>query len=637
MGEETFLDLIEHVALLSSGASILLLCMARPELGERRPAWPMTLRLAPLGDADVEELIPSRVSEGLRERIKSAAGGNPLFVAEMIALVRESGNGEISVPPSIQALLAARLDQLDPIERGVLERGSIEGEIFHRGAVQALAPEETQVTPRLAALVRRELIRPDKAQFPGEDAFRFRHLLLRDAAYDALPKAVRADLHERFAAWLEQRGDLVELDEILGHHLEQAARYKAELGRPDAALAERAGERLAVAGKLARWRGDNRAATALLERALELLRPIGLDVHLELHLAAAVWPDAQRAAAIATAAAERARAAGDRAGEAAARVAAAYHRSAIAADPASFDELEALAHAALPLLDEAEDHAGLVSVWVALGWAANARCRFEEQALAAEQSLRHSLLAGDPQGWLFSIAQALVYGPRAADEALATLEALLPEALHPAPLMRRVVLLAMLGRFEEAWPAAHEACERWREFTGHGGEWVLAEVASLAGDHAAAAGYLRIYCHLLEERGHERDHSYSASLLGRSLCALGRHDEAEPLAQFGRERGNEQDVDAQALWRQVQALIHAHRGQHAEAEALAREAVAIIGRTDGLSFQGDALCDLAEVLHAAGRTDEATTTLEQALDRYERKKNLAMVAQVRDRLVAVTT
>ena len=100
----------------------------------------------------------------------------------------EAGD-EVEVPPSLRALLAARLDQLDAAERRVLERGAVEGEVFHRGAVQALAPEEAQVTPRLAALVRRELIRPDRAQFAREDGFRFRHLLIRDAAYDALPKA----------------------------------------------------------------------------------------------------------------------------------------------------------------------------------------------------------------------------------------------------------------------------------------------------------------------------------------------------------------------------------------------------------------------------------------------------------------
>ena len=148
----------------------------------------------------------------------------------MLALATDGG--EVEVPPTLRALLAARLDQLEPRERSVLERGAVEGEVFHRGAVQALLPDETQVTPHLAALVRKELIRPDKPQLAGEDGFRFRHLLLRDAAYEALPKAVRSELHERFATWLEQRGaELVELDELLGYHLEQACRYHAELGR----------------------------------------------------------------------------------------------------------------------------------------------------------------------------------------------------------------------------------------------------------------------------------------------------------------------------------------------------------------------------------------------------------------------
>jgi class 3 adenylate cyclase len=153
-GEETFLDLIEHVGLLSSGAAILLLCLARPELVERRPSWPVAMRLEPLRDQEVEELIPERISGELRTKIARAAGGNPLFIGEMLAMAGQE-NGEVVVPPTLQALLAARLDQLETGERGVLERGAVEGEIFHRGAVQALAPEEPQVTPRLASLVRK--------------------------------------------------------------------------------------------------------------------------------------------------------------------------------------------------------------------------------------------------------------------------------------------------------------------------------------------------------------------------------------------------------------------------------------------------------------------------------------------------
>ncbi len=163
-------------------------------------------------------------------------------------------NGDVIVPPTLRALLSARLDQLEPTERAVLERGAVEGEVFHRGAVQAIAPDDAQVTPRLASLVRKELIRPDAPLVAGDDGFRFRHLLIRDTAYDALPKSLRADLHERFATWLEQRGtDLVEFDEILGYHYEQACRYRPSSTIPTRSQHDLAGARrhLAAGGRRA--------------------------------------------------------------------------------------------------------------------------------------------------------------------------------------------------------------------------------------------------------------------------------------------------------------------------------------------------------------------------------------------------
>jgi len=318
-GEQTFLDLVEHVGLLSAGAPILLLCMARPELLERRPGWPVALWLEPLDEEAVRRLIPQAVGTGLRERIARAAGGNPLFVEEMAAMAVEADD-DVAVPATLRALLAARLDQLDPGERRVLECAAVEGEVFHRGAVQALAGSEGQVTPRLAQLARRGLISPDRA-VAGEDGFRFRHLLIRDAAYETLTKTGRAELHERLAGWLGQQGDdPIELDEIVGYHLEQAARYKAELGQPDPALAERAGQYLAAAGRRALWRVDEPAAASLLGRALELTRPLRLDVRLELDLAAVfVVAEPQRAVALAEAAAGSAEAAGDEIGRASCR------------------------------------------------------------------------------------------------------------------------------------------------------------------------------------------------------------------------------------------------------------------------------------------------------------------------------
>jgi tetratricopeptide (TPR) repeat protein len=242
-------------------------------------------------------------------------------------------------------------------------------------------------------------------------------------------------------------------------------------------------------------------------------------------------------------------------------------------------------------------------------------------------------LAGEKPLGLGTLHGALLAGPRPADEALRTLDAALPPNPEPLALLGRARLLAMLCRFDEAWELALRAAERLREVSGEALEgFALGEIAALAGDHAAAADHLRVACDMFERRGNRATLSTYAPMLGRSLCVLGRYDEAESLAQLGRELGYEEDPVTQMLWRQVQALVHAHRGEHAEAEPLAREAVGIAERTDGLNYQGDTLCDLADVLSAAGRAGEAAAALEQALERYTRKRNLAMVQQVRPKL-----
>ncbi len=644
-GEETFLDLVEHVADLSRDAPLLVLCMARPELLDRRPAWSggklnaTAVLLEPLSLEETGSLLDLLGVENdeLRANVVQAAEGNPLFVEEMLALVGDSRDGDVAVPPTIQALLAARLDQLEATERNVLECGAVEGRIFHRGSVQALAPDESQLSQRLVALVRKELIRPDKPQLVGEDAFRFRHLLIREAAYEALPKATRAELHERLADWLAEHGrELGELDEILAHHLEQAARYKEELGQPDARLAERASERLATAGRRALWRGDHRAAGSLLERALELSRPIRLDVHLELDLAQSLWwGDLEKAAEIAEEAAGSARVVGDEARELLALTVAAFFRAIYAADP-DLDELERIAHAALPLLEQEADHAGLVHVWYALGFGvASPRGQNESSAHAAEQAMRHARLAGERRTFLFYLGLALVMGPRPADEALRRIDAVLPEHPYPDDLLMRANLVAMLGRLDEARALARDANQRLQEYRGFGGEHWVAEIDILAGDHEAAAVNLRRFCDVLEAKGRRNFLSLYAPRLGRELYALGRHEEAAALARQGRELAAEQDLSAQIPWRQAQALVDAARGRHVEAEVLIREAVAFAEQTDALNLQGEALSDLGEVLAAGGRIDEAAAALEQALERFERKKNLAMVAQVRPRLEAL--
>jgi class 3 adenylate cyclase/tetratricopeptide (TPR) repeat protein len=630
-GEETFLELVESAALLSTGAPLLLLCMARPELLDRRPGWPVTLRLEPLREDQADELVGDTVPDEVRRRIVHASGGNPLFVTEMLALAGESA--DVEVPATLRALLAARLDQLDEPERRVLERGSVEGELFHHGTVQALAPEETDVVPRLAALMRKELVRPDRPQLPREDAYRFRHLLIRDTAYEALPKATRADLHRRFADWLEQHGQsLVELDEVLGYHLEQASRYLDELGRPEAEVTLAAGDRLAAAGRRAYWRGDDNAATGLLERALQLMRPLRLDVVTELDLAACHLGDPRTAAAICDQAAERAAAEGDIPGEALARAANALYQSWM--EPSRVEGLEALALEALPLLEQAEDHAGLAHLWWVLGFGvANENARFDDWTRAQEESFRHARLA-DRQG--SNVPEVpLIYGSLPADEVLTRLEQS-EDSLKSWSGLCRSWCLAMLGRFAEAFPLADESYARFREQSRNWiGDWAVAEVASLAGDHESARGHLEEVCRLLETSGQPGFLASYAPRLGIELCALGRHEEAEETARLGRQLGVAHDNWTQALWRQVQARVDANCGEHVEAERPAREAVVVVEHSDSLGWHGDALSCLAEVLEAAGRRDEAVAAWGEALDRYERKQVIPLAALVRKRLAAL--
>jgi class 3 adenylate cyclase/tetratricopeptide (TPR) repeat protein len=639
-GEETFLDLIEHVALLSSGAAILLLCIARPELSERRPAWPVTLRLKPLGDEDVEQLIAERIPGKLREKITRAAGGNPLFIEEMLAMAGEA-EGEVVVPPTLQALLAARLDQLETAERSVLEQGAIEGEIFHRGAVQALARDENQVTPRLAALVRKELIKPDKPQLTGEDGFRFRHLLIRDAAYDALPKATRAELHERFAAWLEQHGAvLLELDEILGYHLEQACRYRGALGLPsDEELAAAARRRLTAAGRRASFRQDFGVAVRLLERAAALMPPAELDLALEIDLADALFWGGRGGDALRRAGsiAERASAAGDRVGELCGRIQEELYRIFLQPEGATV-KLAALVEQALPVFEAAGDDLALYIGYSALGHVANTRGQSDARLDACERAFVHAQQAGLPHHLYEWRGAARFNGTTPFPELLAWLDEQEGRGARTTYLRScRGAAVARLGRFDEARSLLAEVRA---ELAERGGGIRLAvtighafvDLELLAGDPAAAVELGEEGCRLFEELGEKNWQAYTAGKLAQALYALDRLDECEAWAGRAGELGGSEDALAQMFSGQVKAKVLARRGELAEAERLARDAVAIGEETDMLDAQGDAYADLAEVLSLAGRPKGAIETLEQALERYERKGNLVSAQRAQARL-----
>jgi class 3 adenylate cyclase/tetratricopeptide (TPR) repeat protein len=653
--EETLLDLVEHVADLARDAPVLLLCMARPELLEMRPSWgggkwnATTVLLEPLDAAETERLLEELggAEPVLRERITAAAEGNPLFLEEMLALVRASGNREVSVPPTIHALLAARLDQLEPAERAVLERGSVEGHVFHESAVQALADGEPQ-TPRLVALVRKQLIRPDTPQFAGEAAYRFRHLLIRDAAYDVLPKAVRADLHERFADWLEERGaDLVELDEILGYHLEQAYRCLVELGRAGdrgQRLAEQAAERLSAAGRRAYARADTPAAVNLLERASALLpRQDRRRLSLLPSLGRALMEsgELERSDSVLSEAVENALAAGDQLVAADASVARFYVR--VHAVPELSDEEVAQdLERVIPVLQRLGDEAvlaralslaGMLRYW--RGDAAGAVADLEQAASYARQ-------AGDrPQEAesLQYVLLATLWGPTTVQEALDRVDEIRAgseanQRLEVTLLRTRAQLEAMLGRFDTARDLVARAKALAEEL---GLEVILAGgvaaqagyVELLAGDAAAAEHALRPACEALERMGDWGHFATIAPKLADALYHGGGDEEALRLTELAERSATPGVADEDIGWRRVRAKLLARRGEFGEAERLAREATARAARTDLLDDRAHALADLAEVFRLSGRPEESATTLEEAIHLHEQKGNVVAADMLR--------
>jgi class 3 adenylate cyclase/tetratricopeptide (TPR) repeat protein len=654
-GEPTFLELVEHVADLSREAPLLLLCLARPELLDKRQGWgggklnATTLLLEPLSAAETDELLERLIGDSalepdLHQRIRDAAEGNPLFVEEMIALVEDSSDGEVAVPGTIQALLAARLDQLEPAERGVLERGSVEGRVFHRGAVQALAPEETQMETRLNGLVRKELVRPDKAQLPGEDAYRFRHLLIRDAAYEALPKSTRAALHESFAAWLDEHGaGLVELDEIVGYHLEQAHGYQKELGGADAVLGRRAADRLAAAGRRSHAAGDDNGAANLLSRAVSLAEPAGregVERLIELAWSLLGLGEFEEARARDEQALGLAQTLRDRPLELRAICELGFLRTTTELTLTA-EEAVGLGKESVRELEPTGDERALAAAWNLVAMGENLRAHWEDLRFALERVAEHAGRAGDRRfetDALKALAPSFFWGPTPVSEALPRAEALLESARGKKALEAAVIrpvagLYAMQGRFDQARQLLAQARAIHQELASPVDLQTLAfwtaPLEMLAGEPASAENELRSACEFFQARGEQGLLSTLAAFLADALYAQGRVDEAPHWVQVSRETATSDDHDAQARWRSVEAKLLAKREEFDEAEAVAREAIDVIGRSDELDNQAQMHVSLVEVLRLAGRNEEAIQALDEALVLFERKGNLVMTERLR--------
>jgi class 3 adenylate cyclase len=642
--EPTFLDLIDHVTDLSRDAPMLLLCVARPELLDHRPGWgggklnATTMLLEALTEDEaaqlVDNLLRARMDSAIKEQIASAADGNPLFVEEMLAMVAEEAGGEVAIPPTIQALLAARLDRLARDERTAVECAAVQGQEFRLDALAELVP--TRLRGRLGelhqSLVRKDLVRP-----AGEDAFRFKHVLLRDAAYDALPKEHRVDLHERFADWLE--GATSEQTEVRGYHLEQAYRYRTELGPVDdhaRGLARRAATLLAAGGRRAAYRADVPATINLLERAVALLPEGDADaVALYPDLASAIEEngDLQRPETLYRMAEEL----GDEPTALRGRLRRIWlHGSRGAGVAETVEPLEAVVADAERLGEEtivAESLLRLAVLNVSLG-----------NVERSEQLLRSSLArAGrDPRlrseviNWLGFL---LLWGPTPVEAALEECRSLLrstgiDRTARGELLVVEGMLLALAGEFARARRLAADGRQARLELglrvSYAATSMPAATIELLAGDPAAAERMLREAHEILEAAGERGYLSTVSGLLALALAQQERYADAESFADESRRVGAEDDLVTQIYWRVAKAHVVAARGELAEAARLGTEVIELTKVYK--SFDGPiATVEVAPFLEPTA----AKGALEQALVSAEAKGNVVMAEQVRARLAAL--
>ncbi|HEY6962428.1 MAG TPA: adenylate/guanylate cyclase domain-containing protein [Gaiellaceae bacterium] len=654
-GEPTFLDLVEHVADWSRDAAIFLLCLARPDLLDRRPGWgggklnATAVLLEPLTASETDELIDALLDgrdldDALRARIRTAADGNPLFVEQMLAMLDESSE-VLSVPPTIQALLAARLDQLPDAERAALERGAVEGQVFHRSAVAALAPTDADVSTHLGGLVRKELVRPSAATLPDDDAFRFRHLLIRDAAYDALPKAERAELHERFGAFVEERApDLVELDEIVGYHLEQAALYRRELGLAADDVSARAAERLGAAGRRAESRDDVDAAVSLLARATALLPDDAPERLALLVPLARVLYDAGRLDET-VAAFEQALGSSDEDVAATAFFLLKYVEGHTGGDLAKLQrEVESKLAALETPADETLAFACFASAWL-LFW----NGRVSEMREMAQRALDHGRACGSlkvQRAALKLMGTGHFHGPSTWGEVVAFADEQLAGMGPGSPLAEHDViwLLALAAAWRGSFDEGLELYERQRTlllergltFTAAATDMNRGVIQMMAGRPERAEEVFRRGWDELTRVGEQGFRGTMGAVLAWSLAVLGRYDEARAILDEVASITSADDWVTVGAAGWARAEIASREGRHDDAVAAMRDAVELVAAHEYLDMQTEFWFAYGEILVRAGRTEDAPGAFRECLRLADLKESVHYQRTARARLDELT-
>jgi predicted ATPase/class 3 adenylate cyclase len=679
--EPTFLELVEHIVDYARDVPILVVCLARREdLLRNYPTWSggkvnaITIRLGALNEEQSRRLVASllgdeRLAEEAWALVGDAAVGNPLFVEETLGMLVDDGllhlahgrwrlDGDllsVRVPPSLRELLAERLDRLSQASRAVIERAAVVGQVFYRGAVAEMVPEDVrpQVDAGMAALASKGFIRPVARELIDDDTYQFRHLLILDAAYASLGVRERSELHTRFASWLErvlgQRA--MEVDEIIGYHLERAHQYRSLIGPVDdqaRGLASAAASRLARAGQRAFHRGDTTAAVNLLTRAKELKEesdPTRLLLLAQVGQALRVAGELPAAEAVLGEVIQGAVANGDRRLEHSAEIELAHVH--LYTDPEG-KTIEALERAqrAIRVFESLDDDRDLAEAWILVSVVHLMRNEMRERRQALEQALVYARRSSDSrnEGWIrWGIISSMAHGPNPVAEVVTFAEAQLELArakgnrlLEAGAIVHLGRLEAMLGRFAEAREHVERArhlCEELGLRSWAAVCWQMSGfVESLAGDPAAAERALREEYRALEQLGERSYLATCAAHLAHVLYDLGRDDEAVKLTRVTEELAATDDVDAQILWRgaRAKALARGHPDSRVAALALAEEGAELARRLeDDPNSQASSLMDLAETMRLCGRSDGVAELIEEAIGLYEKKGNIVAVRRAR--------
>jgi class 3 adenylate cyclase/tetratricopeptide (TPR) repeat protein len=666
--EPALLDAIDHVADWAGDAPILLLCTARPEFLDSRPAWgagkqrASALTLPPLPADESTQLIANLLGGGqlpadAAGRVAEAGGGNPLFVEQMVSMliddglvVRDDGGwtpvgdlSSIAVPPSVAALLAARLERLSDDERRVIGSASVIGKVFHVGAVRDLVPEADRADAGslVRSLVRKELVRETRSTIPGEDAFEFRHILIRDAAYAAIPKERRAEQHRRFADWCVRiAGERIEeLEEIVGYHLEQAFRNRESLSALDEearGLAIEASARLESAGMRAYDRPDMSAAANLLARAETLLPPDDPGrVAILTTLATALFETGRLDEVRDTVGEAEARAsvAGD---PVAVELATVARWQLVEQGVERYEQMRTDANRAIAVFEAAGDQRGLVRAWnllTSIEWVLGQGGAQLESVERALEHARGGTARYEEHEALGRLTAGLVRGPTPVSDGIArserTIESYSGSREVDALMCHGLAhLRARLGEFDEA----RAAMERYRSFFRDTGQTVsYLRSAEVAFDLAMLAGEAEDACDIVEEASRSLAElgdswPYLAAFLGQGRYAVGRYADAREPAAFAAEHGDEVEG---SLALGVLAKLAARSGDAATALETIAEAVARVDRTDFLFDRGTVHTDRGETLRLLGREDEALSVFDEAIGLFDQKGDLVSSERVR--------